>query len=54
MAVGVGDKITQAAQRLNPAPVWNKAAIEARQQWIAEAATEVWGLGPAPVAAAAS
>ena len=48
MAVGVNDKITQAVQRLNPAPAWNKAAIEARQKWIAEAAVEVWGLGMAP------
>ncbi|MGU3463580.1 DUF262 domain-containing protein [Methylobacterium sp. C33D] len=52
MAVGVGDKITQAAQRLNPAPAWNKAAIEARQQWIAEAALEVWNLGRAASKAA--
>jgi hypothetical protein len=48
MAAGVNDKITQAVQRLNPSPVWNKAAIEARQRWIAEAAVEVWGLGTAP------
>ena len=48
LAVGQGDKITLAVQRLDPAPVWNRAAIERRQKWFADTAIEVWGLGNGP------
>lgn len=44
LAVGVNDKITQAVQRLDPAPQWDRAAIERRQRWITEAAADVWDL----------
>ncbi|WP_342152247.1 DUF262 domain-containing protein [Methylorubrum sp. SB2] len=44
MVVGVGDKITLAVQRLDPAPTWDRAAIERRQKWFADTAIEVWGL----------
>lgn len=54
LTVGVGDKITQAGQHLDPAPLWNRAAIERRQQWIAKAATTVWDLPPAPIPSQAS
>ncbi|MEZ0249339.1 MAG: hypothetical protein ACAH20_00055, partial [Methylobacteriaceae bacterium] len=37
-----------------PTLQWMVLSPPYTQHWIAEAATEVWGLGPAPVAAAAS
>jgi hypothetical protein len=51
LVVGVNDKITQAIQHLDPAPIWNRAAIERRQSWIAEAAAKVWDLPPAAIPA---
>lgn len=53
LVVGINDKITQAVQRLDIAPVWNRQAIEDRQRWMAEVAAQVWGLGPAPGAGGA-
>lgn len=51
LVVGVNDKITQAIQHLDPAPIWNRAAIERRQAWIAEAAAKVWDMPPAAIPA---
>jgi len=47
LTVGVNDKITQAVQKLDVAPTWDRAAVEKRQRWIIEAAAEVWDI-PAP------
>jgi uncharacterized protein with ParB-like and HNH nuclease domain len=42
---GKNDQITRAMKRLNPAEEWNSGAIEKRQEWLAEAALEIWGVG---------
>ena len=44
LSVGVNDAITRAVQKLDPAPTWNRKALEQRQLWIAEAALEVWSV----------
>lgn len=42
LQVGVNDRITNAIKRLDPAPTWNRAAVEQRQRWFADTALEVW------------
>ena len=44
LKVGVNDSITRTMNRLNPAPVWNKAAVDQRQEWMADRALEIWGV----------
>jgi hypothetical protein len=44
LQVGVNDKITQAMNRLDPAPEWNAASIRARQTWYGDIALDVWNL----------
>jgi len=44
LQVGVNDRITRAMKRLDPAPVWNRAAVEQRQRWFAEVAFDVWNI----------
>lgn len=53
--VGVNDRITRAMKRMNPAPSWNRRAIEDRQKWFADVALDVWMIRePAPVGADAA
>lgn len=44
LQVGVNDKITQAMNRLDPAPEWNADSIRARQSWYGDIALDVWNL----------
>lgn len=41
---GVSDRIAKAVERLDPAPSWNKLAIDRRQEWLADRALEIWRL----------
>lgn len=47
LTIGVNDRITRAIQKLDPAASWDRSAIDRRQQWIADAALEIWGV-PSP------
>jgi hypothetical protein len=46
LAVGSNDRITRAIRGLEPAPAWDRPAIEQRQQWWANVALDVWHLRP--------